>query len=102
MNTHLHTNDTTGLDDLDPAVTPAQDATHFRAIRAAQAELEHAKTNLRKAVNQARAAGNSGQSSALPSRPPDKPHTNASDATNTLNYHSYLRPRQPSLWARYG
>ena len=59
MNTHLHTNDTTGLDDLDPAVTPAQDATHFRAIRAAQAELEHAKTNLRKAVNQARAAGNS-------------------------------------------
>jgi len=59
MSTHLHHDNTTGLDDLDPAVTPAQNATHFRAIRAAHAELEHAKTNLHKAVNQARAAGNS-------------------------------------------
>jgi len=59
MSTHLHTNNATGLEDLDPAVTPAQDATHFRKIRAARANLEQAKTDLREAVEQARAAGDS-------------------------------------------
>jgi len=59
MSTHLHTNNATGLEDLDPAVTPAQDATHFRNIRAARANLEQAKADLREAVEQARAAGDS-------------------------------------------
>ncbi len=59
MSTHLHTNDTTGLEELDPAVTPAQDATHFRTIRAARADLEQAKANLSAAVDRARAAGDS-------------------------------------------
>src|SRR5699024_7312373 len=60
MSTHLHTNNATGLEDLDPAVTPAQDATHFRNIRAARANLEQAETDLRAAVQQAREAGGSG------------------------------------------
>lgn len=59
MSTHLHTNNATGLEDLDPAVTPAQDATHFRNIRAARANLEQAKADLHQAVEQARAAGDS-------------------------------------------
>jgi len=59
MSTHLHANDTTGLDDLDPAATPARDPTHFRNIRAARANVEKAETKLREAVDQARAAGDS-------------------------------------------
>lgn len=59
MSTHLHTNNATGLEDLDPAVTPAQDATHFRNIRAARANLEQAEADLRAAVQQAREAGDS-------------------------------------------
>lgn len=59
MNAHLHHDNTTGLEDLDPAVTPAQDATHFRNIRAARAKLEQAKADLREAVDQAHAAGDS-------------------------------------------
>jgi len=48
-----------GLEDLDPAVTPAQDAIHFRKIRAARADLEQAKAELREAVEEARDAGDS-------------------------------------------
>lgn len=59
MSTHLHINNPAGLEDLDPAATPAQDATHFRKIRAARADLEQAKADLREAVDQARAAGDS-------------------------------------------
>lgn len=59
MNAHLHSNNTTGLEDLDPTVTPAQDATHFRNIRAARANLEQAKADLQAAVDQARTAGDS-------------------------------------------
>jgi len=59
MNAHSHTNDPTGLEHLDPAVTPAQDATHFRNIRAARAKLAQAEANLREAIQQAREAGDS-------------------------------------------
>lgn len=59
MSTDLHSNNTTGLEDLGPAVTPAQDATHFRRIRTARAELEQPNANLHEAVDQARAAGDS-------------------------------------------
>lgn len=59
MSTPLHTNDATGLEDLDPAVTAAQDATHFRNIRAARANLKQAEADLRAAVKQAREAGDS-------------------------------------------
>jgi len=59
MSTPIHTNDATGLEDLDPAVTPAQDATHFRNIRAARANLKQAEADLREAVKQAREAGDS-------------------------------------------
>jgi hypothetical protein len=59
MSTHIHTNNATGLEDLDPAVTPAQDATHFRNIRAARANFEQAEADLRTAVQQAREAGDS-------------------------------------------
>ncbi|WGH94092.1 hypothetical protein QDX21_04690 [Auritidibacter ignavus] len=40
-------------------VTPAQDATHFRNIRAARANLAQAEADLREAVQQAREAGDS-------------------------------------------
>lgn len=59
MSAHLPTNDGTGLEELDPAVTSAHNATQFRNIRAARANLEQAKTDLREAVDQARAAGDS-------------------------------------------
>lgn len=59
MSTDLDHDNSTGLDDLHPEVTPAQDATHFRKIRAARANIERAKAQLREAVEQARAAGDS-------------------------------------------
>lgn len=59
MSAQFHTNIDTGLEDLDPAVTPAQGATHFRKIRAARADLEQAKAELREAVDEARDAGDS-------------------------------------------
>lgn len=51
--------DSTGLDALDPAVTPGRDAAHFRAIIAANASLQAADAGLRAAVREARAAGDS-------------------------------------------
>ena len=51
--------DDTGLDDLDPAVSPARDASHFRAIIAANEAVASAESQLRSAVHAARAAGDS-------------------------------------------
>lgn len=59
MSSHIHANNATGLEDLNPAVTPAQDATHFRNIRAARANVEQAEADLRIAVQQSREAGDS-------------------------------------------
>ncbi|HWC23982.1 MAG TPA: hypothetical protein VG502_16920 [Flexivirga sp.] len=51
--------DNTGLDALDPATTPARDATHFRRIIAASEQLDAAQDELHAAVAAARAAGDS-------------------------------------------
>ena len=51
--------DTTGLDQLDPAATTGRDASHFRAIIAANAAVADAEERLRAAVREARAAGDS-------------------------------------------
>ena len=51
--------DPTGLDDLDPTRTPARDAKHFRAIVAANEAATVAASQLRAAVRDARAAGDS-------------------------------------------
>lgn len=51
--------DDTGLGDLDPAATPARDASHFRAIIAANEAVTSAEGRLRAAVQSARAAGDS-------------------------------------------
>jgi len=51
--------DDTGLDELDPTATPARDATHFRAIIAANDAVANAEAQLRTAVQDARAAGDS-------------------------------------------
>lgn len=51
--------DITGLDDLDPAATPARDATHFRNIITARKRVDEADRALRDAVREARAAGDS-------------------------------------------
>ena len=59
MSTHIHANDLNGLDSLDPATTPARDATHFREIRAARAKVAQAEAELAEAVAGARAAGDS-------------------------------------------
>ena len=55
----IHTNNATGLENLDPVAAPVQDATHFRNIRAARANLKQAEADLRTAVQQAREAGDS-------------------------------------------
>jgi hypothetical protein len=47
------------LDELDPATTPSRDASCFRAIIEAQSGVEEAQARLRKAVLDARAAGDS-------------------------------------------
>ena len=49
----------TGLDDLDPAKTPARDAVHFRQIIKAREALAAAEQELRDAVHAAREAGDS-------------------------------------------
>lgn len=59
MSTHIHYDEATGLDNLDPASTTARDATHFRRIRLAKANLDEAKSELQDAVDQAREAGDS-------------------------------------------
>lgn len=59
MNAHTHTDNFTGLDTLNPATTPARDATHFRQMRTARANLEQAEADLREAVANARTAGDS-------------------------------------------
>jgi len=51
--------DDTGLDQLEPATTPARDAIHFRAIIAANEAVGEADAKLRLAVREARAAGDS-------------------------------------------
>ncbi|HTN57085.1 MAG TPA: hypothetical protein VL043_02345 [Protaetiibacter sp.] len=51
--------DDTGLDDLDPAASPARDASHFRAIIAANEAVASAEDQLRVAVQSARDAGDS-------------------------------------------
>lgn len=51
--------DPTGLDDLDPTRNPARDASHFRAIVAADEAATAATSHLRAAVRDARAAGES-------------------------------------------
>lgn len=48
-----------GLDDLDPATTPACDAASFRGVVAARAAVDDADRQLREAVAAARAAGDS-------------------------------------------
>ena len=47
------------LDQLDPSTAEARDAAHFRAIMAANQALATAEHNLRQAVADARAAGDS-------------------------------------------
>jgi ketosteroid isomerase-like protein len=47
------------LDQLDPSTVEARDATHFRAIIAANQALTDAEGDLRQAVADARAAGDS-------------------------------------------
>jgi hypothetical protein len=49
----------TGLDQLDPATHPAQDAAYFRRIIAARRGLAAAEQELRDAVRAAREAGDS-------------------------------------------
>lgn len=51
--------DDTGLDTLDPAVTPARDASHFRAIIAANEAVWDADAKLHTTVQEARKAGDS-------------------------------------------
>ncbi len=51
--------DQTGLDGLDPTVTPARDAVHFRQIIKARQALAAAEQELRDAVQVAREAGDS-------------------------------------------
>ena len=57
--TTKHRVDSTGLDQLDPAVSPARDATHFRNIIAARKRIAAAEAELREAVQAARDAGDS-------------------------------------------
>lgn len=59
MSTKQQHQNTTGLDDLDPATTPARSAEHFRRIRAARKSIEQADEELRAAVQAARDAGDS-------------------------------------------
>ncbi len=51
--------DTTGLDNLDPAVHHARDAVNFRRILAAREHITDAEAELRDAVQAARDAGDS-------------------------------------------
>ncbi|MFE3544252.1 hypothetical protein ACFXK0_14915 [Nocardia sp. NPDC059177] len=48
-----------GLDGLDPKTTPARDAKHFRRIIEAREQLARAEAELRAAVKEAHAAGDS-------------------------------------------
>ena len=58
MATKTHVDDT-GLGALDPSGTAARDATHFRAIVAANEAVACAERELREAVRAARTAGDS-------------------------------------------
>ncbi len=51
--------DVTGLDQLDPAMSPARDAVHFRLILAARPRIAAAEPEMRDAVGAARDAGDS-------------------------------------------
>lgn len=57
--TTLHAQDDTGLDPLDPAVSPSRSAEHFRRIIAARKQVDDAEDELRAAVRAAREAGDS-------------------------------------------
>ncbi|WP_199044147.1 hypothetical protein [Glycomyces salinus] len=57
--TTKHRIDETGLDQLDPAESPARDATYFRNIIAARKRIADAEAELREAVQAARDAGDS-------------------------------------------
>jgi len=59
MSSNIDANDLNDLDSLDPATTPARDATHFWNIRAARAKVARAESELTQAVAEARAAGDS-------------------------------------------
>ncbi|MEP9414402.1 hypothetical protein ABLE92_08640 [Gordonia sp. VNQ95] len=59
MATRLHKSDTTGLDELNPADHPARDARHIRRIIAAVENQRAADAELRAAVREAHAAGDS-------------------------------------------
>lgn len=48
-----------GIDTISPVTHPARDGSGFRAIRAAAKDLERAQSELRDAVDQARANGDS-------------------------------------------
>lgn len=58
MATRIH-DDQTGLEDLNPAATPARDAVYFRRIIKAREALTAAEQELRDAVHAAREAGDS-------------------------------------------
>lgn len=51
--------DVTGLDQLDPGMSPARDAVYFRRILAARQGIAAAEQELRDAVKAARDAGDS-------------------------------------------
>ncbi len=51
--------DVAGLDQLDPAMSPARDAVHFRGLVAARQGIAAAEQELRDAVKAARDAGDS-------------------------------------------
>lgn len=51
--------DDTGLDQLDPTISEARDASHFRRIVAAKQAVADADAELREAVAEAREAGDS-------------------------------------------
>lgn len=53
------TDDQYGLDQLDPATTPARSAVHFRRVVAAREALDAAQAEVNAAVAAARAAGDS-------------------------------------------
>ena len=51
--------DSSGLDELDPAIHESRDAAHFRRIIAARQQIAEAENELRAAVRAAREAGDS-------------------------------------------
>lgn len=73
------------LDGLDPSQLEFCEASHVRAIIAANEALAAAEENLRKAVAEARAAGTPGPSSAPRCGRASRPRTSGSGRTSTTN-----------------